>query len=35
MILEGKLLGNRYEILQKVGNGRYGYCLQGKRCYIK
>ncbi len=35
MILEGKLLGNRYEILQKIGTGRNGHCIQSKRCYPK
>ena len=29
MNLIGKLLDNRYEILEKIGNGRYGHCLQG------
>ena len=28
MNLIGKLLDNRYEILEKIGNGRYGYCIQ-------
>lgn len=30
MNLIGKLLDNRYEILEKVGNGRNGHCLQSK-----
>lgn len=25
MNLEGRLLGNRYEIIEKIGNGRNGY----------
>ena len=25
MNLIGKMLDNRYEILEKIGNGRYGY----------
>ncbi len=28
MDLEGRLLGNRYEIVQKIGNGRNGYGIQ-------
>ena len=28
MNLIGKMLDNRYEILEKIGNGRYGYGLQ-------
>lgn len=31
MNLIGKLLDNRYEIIEKVGNGRNGYCIQSKR----
>ncbi len=31
MILEGKVLGNRYEIIQKVGNGRNGNSIQSTR----
>ncbi len=29
MDLEGRLLGNRYEIIEKIGNGRHGYGIQG------
>ena len=28
MDLEGRLLGNRYEIKEKIGNGRNGYGIQ-------
>ena len=35
MNLEGRLLGNRYEILEKVGNRWYGYRIQGKMPCIK
>lgn len=31
MNLEGKLLGNRYEIIEKIGNGRNGHCVQSNR----
>lgn len=27
MNLEGKVIGSRYEIIEKVGNGRYGDCV--------
>lgn len=30
MNFEGRLLGNRYEIIEKIGVGRYGYCIQSK-----
>lgn len=30
MILEGKIIGNRYEIIEKIGNGRNGYSVQSK-----
>ena len=30
MNLEGRLLGNRYEIIEKVGSGRYGNSVQSK-----
>ena len=35
MNLIGKMLDNRYEILEKIGNGRDGYCFQSKRQYSK
>lgn len=28
MGLEGRVLGNRYEIVEQIGNGRYGNGLQ-------
>ena len=31
MSIEGKLLGNRYEIIEKIGNGRHGNSLQSGR----
>ena len=27
MNLEGSLIANRYEIIEKIGRGRYGYCI--------
>ena len=30
MNLEGRLIANRYEILSKIGNRRYGNCIQSK-----
>lgn len=27
MNLEGRLIANRYEIIEKIGSGRYGYCI--------
>ena len=35
MNLEGRLLGNRYEILENVGNRRNGNSLQSKMSCIK
>ena len=35
MNLIGKLLINRYEILEKIGNGRYGNGLQSQRYITK
>ncbi len=35
MNLEGRLLGNRYEILKKVGNRWNGNCIQSKMPCIK
>lgn len=35
MNLKGKILGNRYEILEQVGNRWYGNCIQSKMPYIK
>lgn len=35
MNLEGRLLGNRYEILAKIGNRRNGNCIQIKRSCSK
>ena len=35
MNLEGRLLGNRYELLRKIGNRWNGNCIQSKRPYIK
>ena len=35
MILEGKIIGNRYEIIEKIGNGRNGNCIQGKMSCFK
>ena len=29
--LEGRLLGNRYQIIEKIGNGRHGNSLQSGR----
>lgn len=31
MNLEGSVIGNRYKIMEKIGNGRNGYCLQSIR----
>lgn len=30
MNLEGKIIGNRYQIIEKIGNRRNGNCIQGK-----
>ena len=35
MDLEGKYIAGRYEILQKIGNRRYGNSIQSKMSCIK
>lgn len=35
MNLEGRLLGNRYEILEKIGNRWNGNCIQSKMSCAK
>ena len=35
MNLENKIVGNRYQILEKVGNRRNGYSIQSKRFSTK
>lgn len=35
MDLQGKVLGNRYQLIEKVGNRRDGNCLQSKRFNTK
>lgn len=35
MNLEGRLLGNRYEIIEKIGSGRNGYSIQGQMSCFK
>ena len=35
MNLEGSVIGNRSKIIEKIGNGRNGYGIQGIRPNIK
>ena len=35
MDLENKIVGSRYQIIEKVGNRRNGYSIQSKRFSIK
>ena len=35
MDIEGKILANRYQLIENVGNRRNGYSIQSKRFNIK
>ncbi len=35
MNIEGKIIANRYQLIEKIGNRRNGYSIQGKGFSLK